>query len=75
MRCSTMRRSDYMIGIGVGALVGLVVGYFAGAFLGCKVLYPESNLCGIVGVFVTGPAFAVAGAVAMWRIGRDKITD
>jgi hypothetical protein len=59
----------YLLGIGVGALVGLVVGYSVGVALACYVLMPNSNLCGLVGVFITGPIGLVAGGlVAAWRM-------
>ena len=47
----------------VGGLIGGVVGYFIGTFVSCYWLYPTSNLCGLVGVFVTGPVGLVGGAV------------
>ena len=46
-----------------GALIGMVVGYFIGVYVACDWLYPTSNLCGIYGVFVTGPIGLVSGAV------------
>jgi hypothetical protein len=59
----------YALGIGIGALLGLVVGYFVGVALACYVLMPNSNLCGLVGVFITGPIGLVAGAlIAAWRM-------
>jgi hypothetical protein len=39
----------------VGAIVGGIVGYFVGAFAGCDWLMPQSNLCGIYGLMLTGP--------------------
>lgn len=56
----------------VGGLIGGVVGYFIGAYVSCDWLYPSSNLCGIVGVFVTGPLGLVGGAVAGWLLSRLK---
>jgi hypothetical protein len=59
----------YALGLGIGALLGLVVGYFVGVAFACYVLMPDSNLCGLVGVFITGPIGLVAGAlVAAWRM-------
>jgi len=46
-----------------GALVGVVVGYLTGAYVACDWLYPTSNLCGIYGVFLTGPIGLLVGAV------------
>jgi hypothetical protein len=61
------------LGIGVNMrmaaafLTGFVVcgflGYWLGAYVACYWLYPGSNLCGLVGVFVTGPIAAIAGGV------------
>ena len=47
----------------LGGFVGLVVGYFAGVIVACDWLYPTSNLCGIYGVFLTGPIGFVVGLV------------
>jgi hypothetical protein len=48
-------------------VTGLVVfgflGYWLGAYVTCYWLYPGSNLCGLVGVFVTGPIGAIVGGV------------
>ena len=49
-----------------GAVIGLVVGYFVGVHIACDWLYPTSNLCGIYGVFLSGPIGLVAGAVLGW---------
>jgi hypothetical protein len=34
-----------------GMLVGAFAGYMAGVYLACYLLWPQSNLCGLVGVF------------------------
>ncbi|HXY36463.1 MAG TPA: hypothetical protein VEI07_19665 [Planctomycetaceae bacterium] len=61
-----------MLWIAVGALVGLVIGYLVGVLLACFVLMPNSNLCGFVGVFITGPlGFLVGAAYAAWRTMDD----
>ncbi len=52
----------------LSALIGAVVGYFIGAYVGCDWLMPESNLCGLVGVFVTGPIGLALGAFVPWVI-------
>jgi hypothetical protein len=57
-----------------GGLVGLVVGYFIGVYAACDWLIPTSNLCGIYGVFLTGPVGLVCGAVGVWAISRPKGT-
>jgi hypothetical protein len=54
----------------VGAIVGLGVGYTVGAFVACYWLWPESNLCGLVGVFVGAPAGLIAGMVVGWLLSR-----
>jgi hypothetical protein len=56
----------------VAGLIGGLVGYFIGVYIACDWLYPESNLCGIFGVFLTGPIGLVCGAVVGWRMSRAK---
>lgn len=51
--------------IAIGALFGLVVGYFSGVHLGCDWLYPTSNLCGVVGVFLGAPIGLLAGVMTV----------
>jgi hypothetical protein len=53
----------------VGAIVGLVAGYYAGALVGCRLIMPGSNLCGLP-VIVTVPAGLLAGGGFGWRYGR-----
>jgi hypothetical protein len=61
-----------MLKIVGGAVLGLVIGYFVGVALGCWVLMPNSNLCGFVGVFITGPlGFLVGGFYGGWRAFAD----
>jgi hypothetical protein len=63
------------VSIVIGALVGGALGYEGGALLACLVLWPESNLCGLLGAFVTGPLGLVAGGVAgrvIWRHREPK---
>ena len=55
-----------------GGLIGAVAGYFVGATVACDWLYPTSNLCGIYGVFITGPLGLLGGAVAGWLISRPE---
>lgn len=55
-------------------LIGLVVGYFLGVYIACDWLYPTSNLCGIYGVFLTGPIGLVAGLAVGWRARKSKQT-
>ena len=59
-------------GIAAGALLGLVVGYFGGAHLDCDWLFPTSNLCGIVGVFLGAPVGLFAGVMTVAIATRSK---
>jgi hypothetical protein len=52
-----------------GALLGAGAGYFVGAFLACSI-FQAGNLCGLFGVFVTGPLGAVGGGIAGWLWSR-----
>jgi hypothetical protein len=53
-----------------GGFVGFVVGYVVGVYIACDWLYPTSNLCGIYGIFFTGPVGLVVGIVVTWLISR-----
>ena len=53
-----------------GAVVGGLIGYLAGVYVACVWLYAGSNLCGLVGVFVTGPIGLLAGAILAWVYSR-----
>ncbi len=53
------------------ALVGGVAGYFVGVFAGCDWLMPQSNLCGIYGMMLTGPIGLIAGAVVGFLKSRQ----
>jgi len=55
-----------------GALIGFVAGYFIGVSVACDWLYPTSNLCGIYGVFLTGPIGLVAGAIGGWMLSPPQ---
>src|SRR5688572_1990305 len=55
----------------VFALLGAIVGYYAGAYPACMWLWPEMNLCGLTGVFITGPIGMIVGAVIGWRRQRS----
>jgi hypothetical protein len=57
-----------------GGLIGWVVGYFVGVSIACDWLYPTSNLCGIYGVFLSGPVGLLAGAMSGWLISKPKET-
>jgi hypothetical protein len=54
----------------LGGLFGFIVGYFAGVELACDWLIPTSNLCGIYGVFLTGPIGLVIGSACAWMMSR-----
>ena len=54
----------------LGGLLGFVVGYFVGVELACDWLIPTSNLCGIYGVFLTGPIGLVIGIACVWVMSR-----
>ena len=54
------------------ALGGFIAGYFVGVGLACSGAN-ASNLCGLLGVFVTGPIGFIAGLVfALKRLGRRR---
>jgi hypothetical protein len=55
-----------------GGLIGGVAGYFIGALVSCYGLFSASNLCGLVGVFATGPVGLIGGAIAGWRLVRAR---
>lgn len=59
----------------LGAFVGLVAGYCVGVYAGCDWLIPDSNLCGIYGVLLTGPVGAIVVGAVVWRAtgtARDR---
>src|SRR5438093_12394801 len=51
------------LGIIVGFLVGGFAGYMLGIYVACAI-FEAGNLCGLVGVFITGPLGALAGSIA-----------
>ena len=59
----------FAIAMILGGLVGSVVGCVAGAYLGC-VLWPASNLCGLVGIFIMVPVGLAGGGLAGRAIVR-----
>jgi hypothetical protein len=46
-----------------GVLVGGFLGYVAGAYLACGIFRYGGNLCGLIGVFITGPLGGIAGGI------------
>jgi hypothetical protein len=61
-----------LVGTLFGGLIGFVVGYFIGVYVACDWLYPTSNLCGIYGVFLTGPIGLLIGVIVSWRISGSQ---
>jgi hypothetical protein len=53
-------------------LVGGFLGDMAEMSVACYLLSPQSNLCGLVGVFVVGPIGVVVGIVAGTYVGRGR---
>jgi hypothetical protein len=55
---------------------GLIVGYSVGApigiFFACMVAAEPTNLCGLVGIFITGPIGALIGVAAGFYFYRSK---
>jgi hypothetical protein len=52
-----------MFKMALGALIGSVIGYLVGVGLACFLIMPNSNLCGLFGLF-TGLVGLVIGALA-----------
>ena len=57
-----------LIFLGGGA--GFIAGFFVGVKVACDWLIPTSNLCGIYGVFLTGPIGFVLGIICGWLMSR-----
>jgi len=55
-----------------GAALGALGGYLLGVWLACGVLWPGSNLCGFVAVFVTAPIGAASGCAAGSVLTRPR---
>lgn len=49
--------------IAAGLVLGGFVGYMVGVLIFCTILHPDMPQCGLVAVFVTGPAGAILGAI------------
>ena len=54
----------------LGGVTGFIIGYFAGVVVACDWLIPTSNLCGIYGVFLTGPIGFLIGIACGWLASR-----
>jgi hypothetical protein len=59
------------LSIVAGLLLGGFLGYMAGAFVAC-VVFETGNLCGLIGVFITGPIGSIAGGVGAWSLARRR---
>ncbi|HZU38332.1 MAG TPA: hypothetical protein VFA18_20575 [Gemmataceae bacterium] len=55
-----MRAVSFIV---VGLVLGGFVGYMVGVLVFCMILGPDKPQCGLVAVFVTGPAGAILGAI------------
>jgi hypothetical protein len=52
------------------ALLGMFIFSLVGMILGCAVIWPTSNLCGLAGPIYGGPFGLIVGAIAGWMIAR-----
>ena len=59
----------------VGAVIGGMAGYLVGVFVACVWVFPNSNLCGIYGVFLTGPIGSIVGAIVGFMRARRRRPD
>jgi hypothetical protein len=59
------------LAIVVGTLVGAFAGYMGAVLVAC-VIFDAGNLCGLIGVFITGPVGSIAGGVAGWYYCRRR---
>jgi hypothetical protein len=69
--CGRGRMIRPFVVVGCG-LLGGILGAYLGIFLGCVVFMRESNLCGLLGFFVTGPIGLICGLVAGVVYSRPK---
>lgn len=53
-----------------GAMAGAWISYYPAEHVSCVVLWPRSNLCGVVSVFLAMPLGFIAGGIAGWLIAR-----
>jgi hypothetical protein len=61
------------LGIIVGVLIGGFLGYMVGYYVACEVLN-AGNLCGLLGVFITGPIGAIVGGVGGVFVSRKRLS-
>ena len=59
------------LGITVGFVVGGFLGYLIGVELACGI-FDAGNLCGLIGVFITGPLGALGGSITGGLLLRQK---
>ena len=55
-----------------GGLIRGIAGYFVGVLIGCEWVIPNINLCGIYGVFFTGPLGLIGGVIAGRSLTRPQ---
>ena len=53
------------------AILGMFVFSAVGMILGCAVIWPTSNLCGLAGPIYGGPVGLIVGAIVGWKIARS----
>jgi uncharacterized protein YneF (UPF0154 family) len=70
--CARIAADMRLLAIVAGAVIGFVAGYFIGVIAACDWLIPSSNLCGIYGVFLTGPVGLLIGSVGGWFWSRRR---
>jgi hypothetical protein len=58
-----------LLAVIIGTPLGGFSGYLAGIYLACDVFH-MGNLCGLLGVFITGPLGAIGGGIAGWLLAR-----
>jgi hypothetical protein len=59
------------LGIICGVLAGGFLGYMAGYYVACEI-FDGGKLCGLFGVFITGPLGAIAGGVGGALLSRRR---
>ena len=62
-----------VLNIAAGFFLGGFLGYLLGVEVACGV-FEAGNLCGLVGVFITGPLGALVGSIAGGLLLRRRPT-
>jgi hypothetical protein len=57
----------------LGVLLGGFLGYMVGYYLACEA-FNGGNLCGLAGVFITGPLGAIAGGIGGALVSRKHLS-